>query len=206
MTGKNQFENTCESFKRYQEEGAIERWKNYCKDSVETSLKVNSISLSVGYVFLFTALSWLNGKIPYSPFFGAATSLLTSIAFFFAWLFIFMIDRTFSEHKIAQMVDQIQDIGKLNELIIDVQSRALKRSQKIWHWCFLFALFAAVCAGVIIFFYSLKITFSGIPNDPLIELQRENASLQIQLDQTLQILQHERLMHFGEVSGDKTKR
>lgn len=38
------------------------------------------------------------------------------------------------------------------------------------------------------------------------ELKTENAKLEALLDQTLKTLHHERVMHFGEVSGDKTKR
>ena len=38
------------------------------------------------------------------------------------------------------------------------------------------------------------------------ELKTENAKLEALLDQTLKTLHHERVMRFGEVSGDKTKR
>jgi hypothetical protein len=38
------------------------------------------------------------------------------------------------------------------------------------------------------------------------ELRAENMKLEALLDQALKTLHHERMMHFGEVSGDKTKR
>ncbi len=66
------------------------------------------------------------------------------------------------------------------------------------------ALVAAIAAaGAMISGAILPLERSGKLQDEVQVLRVENAKLEALLDQALKTLHHERLMHFGEISGDE---
>lgn len=66
------------------------------------------------------------------------------------------------------------------------------------------ALVAAVAAaGAMISGAILRLERSGKLQEEVQVLRSENAKLEVLLDQALKTLHHERLMHFGEISGDE---
>lgn len=67
-----------------------------------------------------------------------------------------------------------------------------------------FALAAATAAaGAMISGAILRLEASGVLQDEIQVLRAENDKLEALLDKALKMLHHERLMHFGEISGDE---
>lgn len=61
-------------------------------------------------------------------------------------------------------------------------------------------IIGAILAGTVLIAGS--ILYTGPKNEEILSLREEVVKLEVLLDSTLQILQHERLVHFGMVSDD----
>ena len=61
-------------------------------------------------------------------------------------------------------------------------------------------IIGAILAGTVLIAGS--ILYTGPKSEEILSLREEVVKLEVLLDSTLQILQHERLVHFGMVSDD----